>query len=87
MIVLRKIRANTPNIVIGEPLQGVLDGSNRIFSTNSAFISGKILVTYNGQTLQKDFDFEELSPTSIRLLHFAPHTDDINLLATYEVAS
>ena len=87
MIVLRKVRPNSPSVVVGEILQGNQNGVNRTFNTANNFISGKILITYNGQTLQKDFDFEELSTSSIRLLHFAPQSDDVLLTATYEVAS
>ncbi len=86
MIVLRKVKsAKSSKIEIGEPLIGDIDGVNRVFSTYKSFISGKILVTYNGQTLHKGADFDELSSTSIQLKHFAPHPEDGYLMATYEV--
>ncbi len=86
MIVLRKVKpVRGSDVEVGEPLAGDLDGVNRVFNTAKSFISGKILVTYNGQTLHKDADFEELSSTSIQLIHFAPHPEDGYLMATYEV--
>jgi len=83
MIVLRRVKQGT-NIVIGEPLMGMLDGYNKVFTVPHNFKYDKIVVFFNGQELSSYFDFEVTGPNEITFIYILPETRDI-LNATYEV--
>ena len=85
MIVLRKIKKTSPTQVIGQPLIGSTDGTNRVFTTPHEFKSDRICVFYNGQELISPFDFEVLGANEIKFIYIAPEERDI-LNATYELA-
>lgn len=82
MIVLRKIRPSS-NIVIGEPLIGLLNGDNQVFSTSNNYKEGKIMISYNGQVLHSPEDFIELNTTQIQFKYIKPHPEAI-IKSTYE---
>lgn len=85
MIVLHKIRTHIPRISVGEQLIGDLNGINKVFRTNNNFVSGKITIHYNGQSLHGPDDFSETGPDEITLNEIVPYSDDADLRATYEL--
>lgn len=82
MITLRKI-AKSDKYIFNADLIGVRNGSNQVFSLNKPYKSGTLFVTYNGQALYPDYDFNELDNTSIEFIYIFPKSKDV-LKAHYE---
>lgn len=86
------VQALTQAQAIGEPMGGVRDGQNLIFTTRRAFAPASLEVRLNGQALRVgsgadyvvDTAPSALSSSTIRLLHpsAAPHAFDV-LTASY----
>ena len=83
MIILRKVK-KTSYIKLADTLMGIQDGTNKTFSTQSAFKFGKIVIDYNGQSLYSPDDFVENTSTQITFTVIAPDVTDV-LKAHYEV--
>jgi len=84
MIVLVKRKQST-NIILAAAVVPDPDGTNKVFTTPSAYKSGKISLLCNGQALHSSEDFIEKGPNEIEFVHFAPESDHI-LRVTYEEA-
>jgi len=75
MIILRKISSQqqlSECIGLGEDLIGVVDGNNQVFNTQSEYVSGTVVVFYNGQALYADHDFTETGPDEITFTYIKP---------------
>ena len=82
MIILRKL-APASVIELGTTLSGLLNDSNLIFTTEHNYISGSIVIDYNGQVLHSPSDFTESAANQITLKYITPKSGSI-LKATYE---
>jgi hypothetical protein len=71
------------NWVVDEPLAGVKNNSNQLFTTFFPYVSGKIILFMNGVKLTKGLtlDYIEINPTTIQL-NDPPESTDL-LEATY----
>jgi len=72
------LRRQTPVIVIGESPDGVIDGINKTFTTQTSFMAGSTKVYFNGQRLKASNDYIEGAGTIT--LEVAPVTGDIIIL-------
>jgi len=70
--------------IANENAVGVRDNDNRIFTTAYSYITGTLLVNYNGQRLVKDNDYKEQSSNKFRLVYVKPYNDD-NLVVDYQI--
>ena len=82
MIVLRKISPGQ-SIELGATLSGVLNDSNKVFTTEFDYTSGSITIDYNGQTLHSPTDFTETASNEVTFVYITPKVD-ASLKATYE---
>jgi len=91
MIILRKISSPqqlSECIGLGEDLLGTVDGNNQVFNTQSEYVSGTVVVFYNGQALYAGHDFEETGATEITFTYIKPGStgfDDV-LKVAYKYA-
>lgn len=68
--------ASFSGLVIGEAPTGLVDGTNKIFTTANNYQSGKIAVYRNGQRLTLNSDYTETAANSYELVA-APFVGDI----------
>lgn len=87
MIVLRKPKSTAQSLAIGEALVGSVDGSNRTFNTPNSYESGKIFLSYNGQTLYSPDDFTETGLNEVTFVYIAPKPGAPIPRATYEMTA
>lgn len=71
-------------LIANEPVIGIKDHSNRIFTTAYNYITGTLAVYYNGQRLVKDNDYEEQGSNEFRLIYVKPYGND-NLVVDYQI--
>lgn len=83
MIVLRKLKQNS-GVLLGQPLSGDTDGSNKVFTAGHNFLSNSVSVTYNGQVLKKEVDFLVSAQDKITLIYLTPDNTDV-LTINYEI--
>jgi hypothetical protein len=87
MIILRKIKTSggdSCRVILSDPLVGVTDGSNQVFTVSEEYTPGRIEIIYNGQVLTSPVDFEETGPNEITFVYLKP--EDITVLrANYEL--
>ena len=84
MIILRKPKSAELTLAVGEKLLGSVDGSNRTFKTPQTYASGKIFLSYNGQTLYSPDDFVETGEDEVTFVYLTPKPDAPTPRATYE---
>ena len=85
MIVLRKLGGTgVTSVIVADPLSGVQNGINQVFTTTSAYVQDRITVYYNGQALHSPDDFTQSGPKEITFKHIFP-IETAELRATYEV--
>jgi len=74
MIILRRTSSQQISecIGLGEDLIGTVDGSNQVFNTQYEYISGTVVVFFNGQALYAPGDFTETGPTEITFNYIKP---------------
>jgi hypothetical protein len=84
MIILKKIgRQEIRRIMLSDPLFGVTDGVNQVFSTFYEYTPGRIEIIHKGQVLTSPEDFEETGPQEITFTYLKPH-DLSSLSVSYE---
>ena len=71
-------------VICGEPLLGVIDGSNATFTLPDNFIPGTVDVAINGLTQRRTVDFTTVGTTTI-LMSESPLVGDY-LTASYHKA-
>jgi hypothetical protein len=84
MIVMRRIRPAT-SVLVAEPMTGAKDGVNQVFTTPQNYEPGRIIVTYNGQSLYSPIDFLETGDNEITFIYLYPTSEDI-IKAIYEIS-
>ena len=85
MIVLRKLGGTgVTSVIVADPLSGVQNGINQVFTTTSEYVQDRITVYYNGQALHSPDDFTQSGPKEITFKHIFP-IETAELRATYEV--
>ena len=72
------------SVIVADPVSGVQDGVNKVYTTTYDYKSGHLSFMINGQSLHVDDDFLETGANEITLLHIAPYGEDV-LRATYEL--
>lgn len=84
MIILKKIgRQEIRRVMLSDPLFGIANGVNQVFSTFYEYTPGRIEIVYNGQILNSPIDFEETGPQEITFKNLKP--SDISLFSvSYE---
>lgn len=84
MIILRKLgRPQVCNVILSDPLTGIVDGVNQIFYTLYDYTPGRIEIVYNNHILTSPEDFQETGPREITFTNLTP--TDISLFrVTYE---
>lgn len=76
----------TPDNGTYEALSGSINGSNTVFTTSSAYVTGRLVVHLNGQLLLNGTDFSETSPSAGTFtLASAPTSGDV-ITAIYQTA-
>ncbi len=86
MIILKKLgRQEVRRIMLSDPLFGVADGVNQVFSTFYEYTPGRIEIVYGGQVLTSPIDFEETGSQEITFKHIKP-TDITLFSANYETS-
>ena len=87
MLILRKIgEQSNSRTVIADPLVGVANGVNQVFTVSNEYTSSRIEIVYNGQVLKSSRDFEETGPDEITLIFLKP--EDLSLYsANYEISA
>jgi hypothetical protein len=85
MIILRKLgcASTTQSVVVAGELTGSKDGTNKVFYTEYSYVSNRISIMYNGQSLHSPDDFLETDDKEITLKFIAPYAEE-PLRATYE---
>ncbi len=84
MMILRKLKVQSPTIILAEIPAGLKDGTNQIYTVQSIYKAGKIEVIYNGQVLHSPDDFQETGLYEVTLSDIRPDSTD-ELRITYEV--
>lgn len=84
MIILRKPTGPPQFIILAETPSGVRDAVNQVYSTSYMYRPDRMVVYYNGQAYHSPDDFEEVGPSTFRLIHVYPDDSD-ELRVTYEV--
>jgi hypothetical protein len=84
MIVMRRVRPST-GILVAEPLTGVKDGVNQVYTTPQNYKTNRIIITYNGQSLYSPIDFLETGTNEITFVYLYPTVEDI-IKALYEIS-
>lgn len=72
MVVLHKF-----NKKIKEIPDDLKNGVNKYFTSSSNFKDGSLVVSYNGQDMTKDVDFNVTGSNSFSFIYFAPKSEDV----------
>lgn len=87
MIILRKIttQSSDTNVSVVRELSGTVDSVNKTFNTLHNYVSNRISVLFNGQSLHSPDDFLETGDNEITFVYIAPSDRD-NVRVTYEIS-
>lgn len=69
------LNVSTDMLVIGEPINGTIDGSNNTFLTDNNYVSGTVSVYLNTARQTKGKDYNETASNQITFI-FTPQPGD-----------
>lgn len=71
-------------LILNEVVLGVKNNINNVFSTSYNYLSGSLLVYYNGQRLIYNEDYKEQSANTFELVYVKPYNVD-SLVVDYQI--